>query len=369
MNNAIIYVGKYSPTLMGIQDIALKNNFNDLIFIETSLSKSKISKGLCKEQYSLQDPVEINNKILELAHFYDHIYCLSLSYNDTLNLHDIEPNSDKVTVLGANKECIEILLNKEKMNHAAMSAGLPLLQNLDIHDDNISSHFPLVLRPKNENNATFKAAHINNNCSLQPYLKLDVVAQPFILGPNIVVHFSKLGKQFNVECFIVNHKYEGVTLTLEKHPMITANLLTNIQSFLESIEFIGIGHIEFIKDEKNGELYFLDFNGRFGGTSLKAAALGFNEFYLICSHYMPSSFKKNITSNALLVSNTLALTKCIKTVSFNRKNILDYPQKDRSGYFFQLIKLFFVSKDELRFPTKRIIKDYFYNLIKRKLNK
>jgi len=370
MNNAIIYVGKYSPILMGMQDTALKNKFNNLIFIDTGRIKSKISQGLCKEHHLILDPTESNNKIIELAKGYNHVYCLALSYNDILNLHKLSSISQNknITIIGPSVDCIDVLQNKEKMNNAAQEAGLPILQDIDIKDKRISNHFPLVLRPTNENNADFKADFIHNSQSLAPYLTTDVVAQRFISGPNIVVHFANFSEDFNIACFAARNKYEGVTLTLEKSPMIDSILSNKIKTFLDNLKFKGIGHIEFIQDELTGELYFLDFNGRFGGTSLKAAALGFNEFYLTCSHFMPSLFKANIEGQAQLVSNPLALIKCIKTLCTSKKDILDYPQKNKLSYLFYLFYILMFKKNELRFPTYKIQKDYFYNLLKRKFN-
>jgi hypothetical protein len=366
MNDAVIYIGKYSPILMGIQNVTLKNKFENLIFIETSLPKSRISRGLCKEHYSIIDPTTVSNKIRELSKYYDHVYCLTLSYKDTQSLHQSHSNDKDITIVGASEECIELLQNKQSMNNAAIEAGLPLLQNIDINGNQITKHFPLVLRPTNEKNASFKAEFIDSVKLLANYMNLDVVAQPFISGPNIVVHFAKFGDKFDFACFIVENKYEGVTLTLKKCSMIDSQLLFKVKLFLNNINFTGIGHIEFIKDETNENLYFLDFNGRFGGTSLKAATLGFNEFFLTLSHFMPSIFKKNINSNATMASNTLALLKCMKTTCMNKKDILDYPQKNKLNYFFHLIYLFIIGKNELRFPDFKIKKDYIYNFFKRK---
>jgi hypothetical protein len=369
MNNAVIYIGKYSPVFMGILDTCIKNQFEDIIFIETSPFKSSLTKGLCKAHFNIKEAVNIHERLLKIANEYSQVYCLSLSYNDTLNLHILEAQANNIKVLGASASCIEILLNKEKMNDLAEQAGLPLLSTINITDKNVANFFPLVLRPKDENNATFKAEYINDDKALQCFLSMDVVAQPFISGPTIVIHITRFSSDFTFECFIARNKFEGVTLTLEKYLLNDDLLISQIKKFLELTNFSGVGHFEFIQDDLNSKCYFLDFNGRFGGTSLKAATLGFNEFFQYLSYLMPITFKKEDQVDNTIVSNTLSLLKCIKILITKEKSILDYPQKSKLTYCLYLIYILIIGKNELNYPAWPINKDYFVNLLKRKLQK
>jgi hypothetical protein len=369
MNNAVIYIGKYSPVFMGILDTCVQNKFKNFIFIETSPYKSSLTKGLCNAHFHIKELGDIHDKLLKLSKEYSLVFCFTLSYNDTLNLHKLKHQADNIKVLGASADCIDILLNKEKMNDFAEQAGLPLLPTVNVTGKNVASFFPLVLRPKDENNATFKAEYVNNNKVLQSFLSIDVVAQPFISGPTIVIHITKFTSDFTFECFIAKNKFEGVTLTLEKHLLNDDLLISQIELFLELTNFSGVGHFEFIQDDLNSKCYFLDFNGRFGGTSLKAATLGFDEFSQYLSYLMPTIFKKKAHTNSIIVSNTLALLKCIKILITKEKSILDYPQKSKLTYSLYLLYILIIGKNELNFPTWPINKDYLVNLIKRKLKR
>jgi len=369
MNNAVIYIGKYSPVFMGILDTCVQNKFKNIIFIETSHCKSIVTAGLCKAHYHVQNPLEIHDVLFHLSKEFSQVFCFSLSYTDTLNLHKLASKADNINILGASSDCINILLNKEKMNNIAEQAGLPLLPNINITHKNVANLFPLVLRPKDENNAAFKAEYVNDEQTLKQYLCMKVVAQPFISGPNIVIHITNFSSELNYECFIVKNKFEGVTLTLAKHIINDKQLISKIECFLDLTGFLGVGHFEFIQDDLNNKYYFLDFNGRFGGTSLKAATLGFNEFSQYLSYLIPSAFKEKTKTNARTVSNSLALLKCMKTLITKEKNILDYPQKNKLNYCIYLIYILITKKNELMFPIWSIKKDYFFNLLKRKLKR
>lgn len=368
MPNALVFVGKYSPVFMGILDVVIKNEFDNFIFIDTSPTKSSLSKGLCKEHFHKTEVKDIHSVLLNLGEVYSQVFCLTLSYNDTLNLHKLKSKKNNINILGANANCIDILLNKEKMNDYAKESRLPLLPNINVTAQNVEDSFPLVLRPKNEKNATFKAEYVSDKTKLQHFLSMDVVAQPFISGPTIVIHILKLSSSFTFECFIARNKYEGVTLTLEKYAFNNDQLILQINNFLDLINFTGVGHFEFIQDDLSAKCYFLDFNGRFGGTSLKAAALGFNEFFLYLSYIMPTIFKDKTKSDSKVASNTLSVLKCIKTLVTKEKSILDYPVKSKTTYISYLIGILFTSKNELNFPNWRITKDYFVNLFRRKFS-
>lgn len=369
MNNALIYLGKYSPVLMGILDSAQKNNFDSIIFLDTSAVKSKVNQGLCLKHIHIKSKDDIHSEIEGIANTAEHVFCMTLSYQDSLTLHSFSFQTENITICGAKPKQIKELQNKEVINNIAKESKLPLLPDIDLNSSDIEEHFPLVLRPKDESTANFKVEYIENQEELSNFDAEDVVAQPYISGPNIVVHVARFNDELDCKSFIVNYKFEGVTLTLEHYKDSSPLLISQIETFLQKLEFSGIGHFEFILNETSNEYYFLDFNGRFGGTSLKAAALGFNEFsicldkYKIIKNIMPTS-----TSHKL-ASNPLALLKCIKSIIVNDKCILDYPNTNSLTYLYNIIKIFLKSKNELSFPAKNIRRDYISNFLVRKFKR
>src|SRR5690606_35019851 len=129
-----------------------------------------------------------------------------------------------------------------------------------------------------------KAELCRNEAALEGFLgrliRFDgpLIAQPFVTGPNIVVHGarSRDGHSIRPVAFLVERKFEGLSLTMRRTALQPA-LESACLKFVDLLRFVGVYHIELIVDDLTGNTYFLEINGRLGGTTAKAYALGFDE--------------------------------------------------------------------------------------------
>jgi hypothetical protein len=370
MKNAVLYLGKYSPVFMGALDTCSKLNHESFVFIEMATDKSSIDNRLIDKHFVTKEPEVIRKYILSLLEDFDKLYCMTLFYSDALLLNEIKKDQPNLIVMGPSTSCIDILQDKGDMNYYAGCAGLPLLSTIDINSKDVSKYLPLVLRPKSEVRAEFKAELITSMEALRPYLTQNVVAQPYIEGPNVVVHVAKSDEFFECKFFTVDYKFEGMSLTLAHENLgVYRKLELQICDFLTRIDFSGVGHLEFILDDNSNECYFLEFNGRLGGTSLKAAALGYNEFYQLLYLYKIIDTPHNAECKKNMVVNYFALLKCIIKVATGSINILDYPTKSKFKKILCLLSLLFKARNELFFPSRLIQKSYIINLVRKVFKK
>lgn len=187
-------------------------------------------------------------------------------------------------------EVLRILMTKDAQLGLARSAGLPVLDTFRIHRANHdrppADAYPLVLRPDDPSaiRPLVKAELCRNEGALETFLAglthFDgpLIAQPFVSGPNIVVHGARKrdGHSIRPVAFLVERKFEGLSLTMRRTTIQPA-LESACLRFVELLQLVGVYHFELIVDERTGDTYFLEINGRLGGTTAKAYALGFDE--------------------------------------------------------------------------------------------
>src|SRR5699024_2858239 len=145
---------------------------------------------------------------------------------------------------------------------------------------------PLVLRPDDPSRTrpAFKMEFITNSLELEKFLislshfDCTLLGQPFIHGPNLVIHGIRTtnGKHRHLAAFSVKSKLNGVSLTVEP-TNLPSHISQGCKSFVDRIGHIGVYHFEFLQDPENGRYYFLEINGRLGGTTGKVFAAGYNE--------------------------------------------------------------------------------------------
>lgn len=162
-------------------------------------------------------------------------------------------------------DTIKNLLPKKNRIEAARKVGFNVLPTyfvgrVDKDFGSISpKHFPLCLRPAGvtTDNPTFKVQLAFSFEKLKKYfeslqkIEKPLIAQPFLNMPNLVIHGTRTnsGKTIGLQAFLVERKFKGVTLTIRP---------TNT-------------------DKDNGSIYFLELNTRFGGTTAKVYACGYDE--------------------------------------------------------------------------------------------
>jgi hypothetical protein len=124
--------------------------------------------------------------------------------------------------------------------------------------------------------------------------------------PNLVVHGARTvnGDSIGLQGFLVERKFEGVTLTIRPTDL-KKDFLDKCIKFTDYFNVNGNYHFEFLVDKKNNSVHFLELNHRLGGTTAKVFALGYDEPLLVLQSYgvipivkeLDTSIQKQETSN------------------------------------------------------------------------
>jgi predicted ATP-grasp superfamily ATP-dependent carboligase len=287
------------------------------------------------------------------------ITCVAESVACWLNDHR-QMFPDEVAIWLPTNKSIKDLISKQEQIEVARKVYFNILptylidKNLETIDHIPKNHFPLCLRPDDPATVTpvFKAFLVHSQEELIKYVKsmqkIDgpIVAQPFMHLPNLVVHGARTvdGDSIGLQGFLVERKFEGVTLTI--HPAnLEKDFLDKCVQFTNYFNVTGNYHFEFLVDKKNGSVYFLELNNRLGGTTAKVFALGYDEPLLALQSYgvLPTSpearYQKPATSNKqpstivhrpltnVTVSSKQALLKYFYYTIKGRLTPLDYPSE------------------------------------------
>jgi hypothetical protein len=157
--------------------------------------------------------------------------------------------------------------------------------------------------------------------------------------PNLVVHGARTvdGDSIGLQGFLVERKFEGVTLTI--HPAnLEKNFLEKCVQFTDYFNVTGNYHFEFLMDKKNNSIFFLELNNRLGGTTAKVFALGYDEPLLALQSYgvLPTSPETGNQRRATIVHRPLtnvtvsskqALLKYFYYTIRGRLTLIDYPSE------------------------------------------
>ena len=265
------------------------------------------------------------------------IICISESMACWLNDNRREL-PDKVAVWLPPNDIINDLLSKEKQVEIARKVGfnvLPtyLIKNLQSTNSIPRKHFPLCLRPGNPGGVKpcFKVHLIHSSGELKRFIqsfdKIDqpIIAQPFMNMPNLVVHGTRTisGSNIGLQAFLVERKFEGVTLTIRAFDL-KKELHDKCIAFTNEFKLTGSYHFEFLIDKITGSTYFLEVNNRLGGTTAKVYACGYDEPLLALEAYEVIKNTQNHLKN-FTVSSKQALIKHLIYVIKDKLTPLDYP--------------------------------------------
>jgi hypothetical protein len=266
------------------------------------------------------------------------LVCISETIACWINDHRQDFPSRVAIWLPTNK-CIRRLVSKKEQLHVAQEVGFNVLPTYLIDKDlrsvrRIPLHsFPLCLRPSEpaKIKPSFKVLFFGCPRKLIDYIRqIDIIerpiiAQPFITGPNMVVHGARTlsGDTIGLQAFLVERKLEGVTLTI-KPTNLSKDLSAKCIEFTDQFKVTGNYHFEFLIDDVTGTIYFLELNGRFGGTTAKAYACGYDEPSLALQSYgivnTRSASLRNVTA-----SSKQALVKYLCYTLRGSLTPLDYP--------------------------------------------
>lgn len=359
---ALVFIGQLSPAFMAVADSLQKTDSIELIFLEISTKKSKIPSGFLSLHKTIDGKeATLENELEGIAKSFLAVYGLAVSYNYSAMLQSVSQCLPHLTVMSPSLASIQIMQSKVSMNEAALSAGLPVLNTLSFEQAMRSFPGQIVIRPALEKGAKFKAELILNKGQLYEFSQQDIVAQRFIEGPNLVVHVYTINEDYRYTYFIAKNKFEGVALTLENldDGQSYTNMEKSLSKFLICIGFKGVGHFEFIFDKLDKKMYFLDFNGRMGGTTLKSYALGYNEIDRLLQQYELIDAASHITKKLIVVTNHIALFKYLVRALTLKKGLIDYPHENICRSILTFGKLLFSAKSELNALDGRLTSAYY----------
>lgn len=188
-------------------------------------------------------------------------------------------------------ELLERMLSKEEQIRIAARAGFPLLPTWAIEKVNDGEQipdesFPVCVRPTYPLSVSpaFKAKVLVDRADLLTWLgslewiRRPLVAQPFRVGPNLVVHGAcdSSGKLLALHGYWTVRKFEGFAQSIE---VITlrSDVERYCREFIEAAGLTGPFHFDLLHSDVDDCTYFLEVNVRLGGTSGKVVGLGYDE--------------------------------------------------------------------------------------------
>ena len=248
-----------------------------------------------------------------------------------------------VRLMFSGSSATRAILSKGRQIEAARRAGMSLLPTWEVTDSafNVSEmgtvNFPLCLRPAEPGGVhpLFKVEIVASVKELEAFIKRiekfnsPVLAQPFTNVPNLVVHGVRGpdGQSWGVEGFLVERKFEGVTLTIRSFE-ISAALRQQCKAFVEEFGVIGPYHFEFLYDPATGTPWFLELNSRLGGTTAKVMSCGYDE-----PAWALKAFGYDVdpgrTHNGVTASSKKAIGKFLLGALKGKLTPLDYPDEPR----------------------------------------
>ena len=240
------------------------------------------------------------------------------------------------------KEDVTRILSKEHQAEAAKKAGLALLDTYYLTGEAqiLSSirkeDYPLCIRPSGPGSVrpSFKVEIVPDRTSLETFMAhrtyagQGIMAQPFLNVPNLVVHGSRSldGQTIGLQGFLVERKFEGLTLTIRPFDL-PGHFLSKCVKFTEIMGIYGPYHFEFLYDRATETNWFLEVNARLGGTTAKVYALGYDEpGYLLQAWGCPVAVKNQVRNRT--AASKLALLKYLLFTLKGKMTPLDYPQNE-----------------------------------------
>lgn len=289
----------------------------------------------------------------------DGIICISEDISCWINENRHRLHKKTAIWLSPSK-IIKKVLSKNIQTKIAQNVGLDVLptylldKNASI-DAVLSNHFPLCLRPSEPKNIapSFKVHVVFSRRELAKYLQSfekisnPIIAQPFLNLPNLVVHGVRthLGASLNMKAFLVENKFEGVTLTI-KHIALDNDLRNKCIAFTDALRIVGNYHFEFLFDVQAEKTFFIEINSRFGGTTAKVFACGYNEpLSALCAYGIKTKNWNKLHS--VTASNKQALLKYFFYAISGRLTSLDYPDESTLLKVSKTLRNFVLCKDDV----------------------
>lgn len=256
-------------------------------------------------------------------------------------------------------EMLQRVLDKVIQIEVARRVGLDVLPTFlfsapDITPDISVEHFPLCLRPSVPDSAAppFKVKNIESASDLKDFLgtlviRQPLIGQPFRNLPNLVVHGARtaIGATVGIKGFIVERKFQGVTLTLRPFSL-NDSFKAQCAAFAETMGLVGHYHLEFLHHPSDGRNHFLEINHRFGGTTAKVLACGYEEPQYALQ-VMGIDCPVHGEVEDVTVSSIKALLKSALFALTGRLTEMDYPQESTARRIWSTLKCLVFCRDEV----------------------
>ena len=239
----------------------------------------------------------------------------------------------------ASLEAINLLASKAAQLELAGTAGFKILPTYFMEKQEPGSAplaFPIVARPDGPDGCvpSFKVELIDSPRSFRLFqqrfqtIHKPLLLQPLVSGPNIVIHGwrSRVDKQSGFCGFLVEQKYQGVTLTMKKIDL-PLEIVQACRKFCDQLDIFGCFHFELIRCPDTQEWFFLEINGRFGGTTAKALKLGFDEPYALLHAFGVEGAEETpeCQQSNDIASNRRAMLKFVVSTLRGTTSDLDHP--------------------------------------------
>ena len=234
-------------------------------------------------------------------------------------------------------ETYDFLEGKAEQIALAREVGFDLLPTYELEDSSGAAaipdgDFPLVLRPDGHVQPSFKIEKIDSRTALERFLQgfapgFRIVAQPYTPGPNVIMQGARAvdGRQMRHAAFLADFKYKGVTQRLR--PIETPPGLEELCSeFVRRAGITGAYHFDVLRDQESGRNYFLEINGRLGGTTNKVRCCGYEQPLYMLAAYGGAPWQETPPPRLQRkVSNRFSVLKRLAELSRSNPDPLDYP--------------------------------------------
>jgi hypothetical protein len=259
-------------------------------------------------------------------------------------------------------ESLERMSSKIEQAGLAREAGFEVLPTYVIRSSADAAaidpgSYPLCLRPASAHAVEpfFKVMQARSAEELLHYvrdvwtIRDAVVAQPFRVLPNMVVHCTSRegGELVAGTAFLVDRKFEG--LALRVRPMLMPQgLEEKLALFSRNAGLSGTYHFDFLYSPTDRASYFLEVNARFGGTTDKVLWLGLDEpANCLLAYGLQGSRPTRMFGGYKAVANKRAILKHLLTALRRPPEPWDFPQESRWRSALRSLSDLFLIKDSI----------------------
>lgn len=365
----IVIVGKYGPPVLACIRSWGRNGYDvGFVCISQSDEPAPSSKYLKKFIRLMPEDVGQQNGLAVISRFINEFEAVVLSCIDegiACWLNDNKSSfNENLRIALPDTDVIKNVLSKTVQNDTAEKCGLTVLDEYRLNHDCIDKisipeeHFPLCLRPSDPHGIKplFKVEIVKDIHQLKQFVhsvktfgESVILAQPFKELPNLVIHGTRTvnGDNLKMSAFIVERKFEGVTLTIRPFNDIDESFLQQCAEFADELNITGNYHFEFLYDKHIKQSYFLELNLRFGGTTAKVLQCGYEEPMYALESFGLVDTAADMQIKDVSVSNKLALIKYALRALKGNLSPLDFPQASLSRHIIDIAKAFLFFKDEI----------------------